>query len=114
MTLSRKSSSRSLGSKAQQEEIEELPPRRDAYLENWPLLRDKSEDDLQALEKSLVRKLDYRFLPCITMMLLMKYVGGRESRSCFSLPLSSFRPRSLWCSGPRTMCFPVRKHVLPC
>lgn len=76
MTLSRKSSTRSMGSKAQHEQVEELPPRRDAYLENWPLLRDKSEEDLQALEKALVRKLDFRFLPCITMMLLMKYVDS--------------------------------------
>lgn len=75
MTLSRRSSIHSVGSKAQPEQVEELPPQRDVYLENWPLLREKSEADLQALEKALVRKLDFRFLPCITMMLLMKYVG---------------------------------------
>lgn len=44
----------------------------DTVLERYPLLKDKSKDELEALNKKVLRKLDWRFLPCITMMLLMK------------------------------------------
>jgi hypothetical protein len=47
----------------------------DTYLERFPLIKDKSPEELKKIEKSLVRKLDWKFLPCITLMLLMKYVG---------------------------------------
>jgi hypothetical protein len=46
----------------------------DLMLERFSLLRDKTVEERKAIEKSLVRKLDWKFLPCITMMLLMKYV----------------------------------------
>jgi hypothetical protein len=41
-------------------------------LQRYPLLRDLSEDELVALDKAVLRKLDWKFLPTITMMLLMK------------------------------------------
>jgi hypothetical protein len=44
----------------------------EAYLQRFELLRGKSKDELAALNKSLVRKLDWKFLLCITLMLLMK------------------------------------------
>lgn len=44
------------------------------YLDRFPLIKDKTPEELQKIEKSLVRKLDWKFLPCITLMLLMKYV----------------------------------------
>lgn len=70
MSLSRKSS---FASKADHLEVEEVPSR-DAMLEKYALLKDKTEDELKAVEKSLVRKLDWKFLPMVTAMLLMKYV----------------------------------------
>ncbi|KAK8080321.1 hypothetical protein PG997_008139 [Apiospora hydei] len=70
MSLSRKSS---IASKAEHFEVEEVPPR-DATLEKFALLKDKTEDELKAVEKSLVRKLDWKFLPMVTAMLLMNYL----------------------------------------
>lgn len=54
-------------------ETVEIANPEDLYLERYPLLRDKSKEDLAKLNKSVLRKLDWKFLPCITMMLLMKY-----------------------------------------
>lgn len=45
---------------------------RDEYLERFDLIKDKSPEELQALEKSLVRKLDWKFLPMVSLMLIMK------------------------------------------
>ncbi|KAI4727244.1 MFS transporter [Aureobasidium sp. EXF-10728] len=44
------------------------------YLEGFPLLRDKSEEELAVLNKKVLKKLDWKFLPCITAMLLMNYL----------------------------------------
>ncbi|KAH0359015.1 hypothetical protein KCU65_g10156, partial [Aureobasidium melanogenum] len=44
------------------------------YLDGFPLLRDKSEEELAVLNKSVLKKLDWKFLPCITAMLLMNYL----------------------------------------
>jgi hypothetical protein len=44
----------------------------DVILERYDLLKNKSQDELDALNKSVLRKLDWKFLPCITAMLLMK------------------------------------------
>lgn len=46
----------------------------DQMLQRYDLLRDLTEEQRKAISKSLVRKLDWRFLPCITMMLLMNYL----------------------------------------
>lgn len=40
----------------------------------FPLLRGKTPEELEALNKSVLRKLDWYFLPCVTMMLLMRSV----------------------------------------
>ena len=45
---------------------------RDEYLERYDLIKDKSPSELKAIEKSLVRKLDWKFLPMVSMMLIMK------------------------------------------
>lgn len=45
----------------------------DAILERYALLREKSTEELAQLNKSVLKKLDWKFLPCITAMLLMKY-----------------------------------------
>ena len=42
------------------------------WLERYPLIKDKSPEELRALEKSLVRKLDWKFLPMVSIMLIMK------------------------------------------
>ncbi|KAL4898364.1 major facilitator superfamily domain-containing protein [Aspergillus ambiguus] len=40
----------------------------------FPLLHGKSREELNTLNKSVLRKLDFCFLPCVTMMLLMSYL----------------------------------------
>jgi hypothetical protein len=53
--------------------IEDAVPNENAnYLQQYPLLSNKSEDELKLLNKAVLKKLDWRFLPCITVMLLMK------------------------------------------
>jgi hypothetical protein len=42
------------------------------YLSRFPLLANKTEEELAKLNKSVLWKLDWKFLPCITLMLLMK------------------------------------------
>ncbi|EUC41932.1 hypothetical protein COCMIDRAFT_29378 [Bipolaris oryzae ATCC 44560] len=44
------------------------------YLQQYPLLVNKTEDELKALNKAVLKKLDWKFLPCITIMLLMNYL----------------------------------------
>jgi hypothetical protein len=38
----------------------------------FPLLRDLSETQLAALNKSVLRKVDWHMMPCVTLMFLMK------------------------------------------
>jgi hypothetical protein len=55
--------------------IEHAAPDVDAgYLQRYPLLADKNPEETKALNKAVLKKLDWKFLPCITLMLLMKYV----------------------------------------
>lgn len=58
------------GDTAQIENVDDASSR--DYLSRYPLLADKSDEELEKLNKSVLRKLDWKFLPCITMMLLMK------------------------------------------
>jgi hypothetical protein len=41
-------------------------------LSRYPLLTGKSEVEMALLNKKVLKKLDWKFLPCITFMLLMK------------------------------------------
>ena len=41
-------------------------------LSYFPRLLHKSPEELKALDRRVVRKLDWQFLPCVTMMLLMR------------------------------------------
>jgi hypothetical protein len=50
----------------------------DEILDRYPLLVGKSEVELALLNKKVLRKLDWRFLPCIT---------GRTSPTCLSTTL---------------------------
>lgn len=43
-----------------------------ALRQRFPLLADASQEKLDALNKAVMRKLDWRFLPVITLMLLMR------------------------------------------
>lgn len=61
-------------------EVEENA-QRDEYLERYELIRNKSPEELKALEKSLVRKLDWKFLPMVTLMLVMKSVPSLHGPS---------------------------------
>ncbi|EJT71086.1 hypothetical protein GGTG_12107 [Gaeumannomyces tritici R3-111a-1] len=47
---------------------------RDPILERYELIRDKTPEERKAIEKSLVRKLDWKFLSMVTAMLLMNYL----------------------------------------
>lgn len=53
-------------------EYEENATGRDEVLERYGLIRDKTSEERAAIEKALVRKLDWKFLPMVTAMLLMK------------------------------------------
>jgi hypothetical protein len=65
--------------KADVQHIETQPEQ--LYLERFPLLQGKTEEELAALNKKLLKKLDYRFLPTVTMMLLMGYVFSSMHRN---------------------------------
>jgi hypothetical protein len=70
-------STRSIPSKASMDmkdavELVEVAPEGCPYLERYPLIKDKSPEELKAIEKALVRKLDWKFLPMVTAMLMMK------------------------------------------
>ncbi|KAI1393108.1 major facilitator superfamily transporter [Hypoxylon trugodes] len=74
MATLRPKSPGSVKSKGATTELVEDAPLHDPYLEQWPLLREKSPEELAALDKAVVKKLDWRFLPCMTAMLLMNYL----------------------------------------
>ncbi|KAJ4399439.1 hypothetical protein N0V91_009448 [Didymella pomorum] len=51
-----------------------VPDDESVWIQQYPLLANKSPEELAALNKSVLRKLDWKFLPCITFMLLMNYL----------------------------------------
>ncbi|KAG8670896.1 hypothetical protein FPOAC2_04203 [Fusarium poae] len=55
-------------------EYDENAPERDEVLERYELIRDKTPEERAAIEKSLVRKLDWKFLAMVTAMLMMNYL----------------------------------------
>ncbi|EYE92065.1 vitamin H transporter [Aspergillus ruber CBS 135680] len=48
--------------------------RSDQLLTHFPILQGKSAEELETLNRTVLRKLDWQFLPCVTMMLLMSYL----------------------------------------
>ena len=71
MAPSVNSRSNSIDEKKDFENVESLAVP-DVLLERYSLIKDKSKEELDALNKKVLKKLDWKFLPCITMMLLMK------------------------------------------
>jgi hypothetical protein len=69
MTVDDKSPKQS-GEVIKVEHVETTDP--ELYLQGYPLLRDKSQDELAKLNKAVLKKLDWKFLLIITLMLLMK------------------------------------------
>lgn len=65
-------SSKSSTSKTALEHVEENTPGPEQFLPLFPVLQDKNPEELELLNKSVLRKLDWQFLPCVTMMLLMR------------------------------------------
>lgn len=55
-----------------------VPEDASVWIQRYPLLREKTPEELAALNKAVLRKLDWKFLPCITLMLLMKYDRSLE------------------------------------
>lgn len=53
-------------------EWEEDAPIRDPLLERYELIRDKTPEELKTLDKSVHRRLDWKFLPMVCAMLMMK------------------------------------------
>lgn len=53
-------------------EWEENAPVRDPLLEHYELIRDKTPEELKALDRSVRRHLDWKFLPMVCAMLMMK------------------------------------------
>jgi hypothetical protein len=47
-------------------------PEADIFLQHYSTLRGKSKDELDRLNKAVLKKLDWKFLLIITLMLLMK------------------------------------------
>ena len=58
------------------------------YLARYPLIADKSPEELRKIEKGLLRKLDWMFLPVVC--------GLNKSRGAMTIPLTL--PRSHSCS----------------
>ncbi|OLN87148.1 putative transporter C1683.12-like protein 20 [Colletotrichum chlorophyti] len=48
-------------------ELEETAPQRDPLLEDYDLIRDKTAEELKALDKSVIRKLDWNYLDRINV-----------------------------------------------
>ncbi|KAL3480938.1 major facilitator superfamily domain-containing protein [Aspergillus californicus] len=59
--------------KATLEALENVPEA-DPLLIHFPILQEKTAEELEQLNKAVLRKLDWYFLPCVTMMLLMSYL----------------------------------------
>ncbi|GKU09179.1 unnamed protein product [Fusarium langsethiae] len=55
-------------------EYDENAPERDEVLGRYELIRDKTPEERAVIEKSLVRKLDWKFLSMVTAMLMMNYL----------------------------------------
>ena len=53
---------------------EEDPNSPEAILQRYPLLRDKSEHELDILNRQLRRRIDIRMLPIITICLMINYL----------------------------------------
>jgi hypothetical protein len=41
------------------------------WIQEYPLLNEKTPEELKKIEKSLIKRLDYIFLPMVTMVLFM-------------------------------------------
>ncbi|KAF9878096.1 major facilitator superfamily transporter [Colletotrichum karsti] len=52
----------------------ENAPVRDPLLDPYDLIKDKSPEELRALDKSVRKKLDWKFLPMVCAMLMMNYL----------------------------------------
>ncbi|KAG9254450.1 major facilitator superfamily domain-containing protein [Emericellopsis atlantica] len=63
-----------------EEQVEERQPVEGAYIApeeiqaRFPLLRDLSKEQMDALNKKVVSKIDWRMMPCVTLMFLMNYL----------------------------------------
>lgn len=42
--------------------------------QRFELLREKSPEQMEALNKNVLKKIDWHLMPCVTLMFLMKYV----------------------------------------
>ena len=63
----------SIGKEGGVEVLEQAQPSNEQlWIQEYDLLHNKSQEELTALNKKVVKKLDWRFLTTITAMLLMK------------------------------------------
>lgn len=54
--------------------------------QRYSLLADMSKERLEAVNKAVLKKLDWKFLPAVTVMLLMKYVPHPLLSTSFDMP----------------------------
>lgn len=50
------------------------------WIQEYPLLAEKTPEELKKIETSLKRRLDYIFLPMVTMVLFMGYEACQYSK----------------------------------
>jgi hypothetical protein len=79
-STNRKAPSEDGDAKATLEALEEVSDA-DRLLALFPILQNKTPEELEKLNKAVLRKLDWWFLPCVTMMLLMRCVDALFIRS---------------------------------
>lgn len=91
----------------------------------FPLLQGKTPAELKALNKAVLKKLDYYFLPCVTMMLLMRSAHtpfSQTSRNTNNVDISSatwtelmyLMPALLACRATYTCRTPSGPQASPC
>ncbi|KAL4798516.1 major facilitator superfamily domain-containing protein [Aspergillus venezuelensis] len=73
MTVEQKVTPENDEPKAALEAVEDVSEA-ERMLSHFPILQDKTPEELEKLNKAVLRKLDWYFLPCVTMMLLMSYL----------------------------------------
>lgn len=54
------------------EHIEGNTPHPGQFIPLFPVLQGKTPEELDILDRAVLRKLDWQFLPCVTIMLLMR------------------------------------------
>ena len=74
-------------------------------------LRDLSDEQMAALDKKVLRKIDWRLMPCITLMFLMKYAFRPNKMR--HIPTDDFTAISIVSTSP-TLVWRVFRKISTC